>query len=377
VTGSEWGGPGAEYHECKGLKQPDVLLLLTLLPEQFQRKHLQANWDYYERFIQHGSSLSPSIHALVAAKLGLMDRAKHYFDLSADFDFVDYNKDTHAGIHIGNFGGLWQAMVYGFAGLELHGDELRFDPHLPENWTSLKFNLQFRGETLRVKIRDGKASISKKANPKIKGVLFDLDGVVVFTDKYHYLGWKKLADEKGWAFDEEVNEGCRGVARLASLQVLLDHNGIELPLDKKERLAKLKNEYYKELLQQINASDVYPGVVELLKRLKGDGLKLAICSASKNAQTVLDALDLTQHFDVVIGGNEVEKPKPHPEIFLTGADQLGLLPEECIVFEDAEAGVAAALAAGMKCVGVGPRERLGAATLCATDYSAFELAALE
>ena len=376
MAGGDWGGPGAEYHECKGLKQPDVVLLLTLLPEQFQRKHLQANWDYYERFIQHGSSLSPSIHALVAAKLGLMDRTKHYFDLSAGFDFMDYNKDTYSGIHIGNFGGLWQAMVYGFAGLELHGDELRFDPHLPENWTSLKFNLQFRGEALRVEVSDGKATVSKKVDQKIKGVLFDLDGVVVFTDKYHYLAWKRLADDKGWKFDEEVNEGCRGVPRLASLQVLLDHNGIDLPLEEKERLADIKNEYYKELLQRINDSDLYPGAIELLERFKNEGLKLAICSSSKNAQAVLDALDLAKYFDVVIGGNDIENSKPHPEIFLAGAEQLGLSSEECIVFEDAESGVAAALAAGMKCVGVGPRERLGAATLCATDYSAFELAAL-
>jgi trehalose/maltose hydrolase-like predicted phosphorylase len=166
VAGGEWGGPGAEYHECKGMKQPDVILLLTLMPEKFHQKHLQANWDYYERFILHGSSLSPSIHALVAAKLGLMDRAMHYFNLSADFDFVDYNKDTYAGIHIGNFGGLWQAMVYGFAGLELHGEELRFDPHLPGNWRSLKFNLQFRGEALRVDVSSGKATVTRR-NPAL------------------------------------------------------------------------------------------------------------------------------------------------------------------------------------------------------------------
>lgn len=166
VTGSEWGGPGAEYHECKGMKQPDVVLLLTLMPEKFERKHLQANWDYYERFILHGSSLSPSIHALVAARLGLMDRAMHYFNLSADFDFVDYNKDTRDGIHIGNFGGLWQAMVYGFAGLELHGDELWFDPHLPPEWKSLGFRINFRGNALQIKITATSVEVAaNEANP--------------------------------------------------------------------------------------------------------------------------------------------------------------------------------------------------------------------
>lgn len=166
TTGSDWGGPGAEYHECKGLKQPDVLLLLTLLPEQFHSGHLRANWDYYEKFILHGSSLSPSIHALAAAKLGLPDRARHYFDLSANFDFVDYNKDTGAGIHIGNFGGLWQALVYGFAGLEMHGTELRFEPRLLPGWNFLSFRIQFRGNVLRVKAENSTMEISSAAeNP--------------------------------------------------------------------------------------------------------------------------------------------------------------------------------------------------------------------
>ena len=374
VIGGEWGGPGAEYHECKGLKQPDVLLLLTLFPERFGKKYLQANWDYYERFILHGSSLSPSIHSLVAAKLGLMDKAMEYFNLSADFDTLDVNKDTWAGIHIGNFGGLWQAMVYGFAGLEMNGDVLTFNPHLPENWTSLSFNLCFRGEPLHVQIVEGQAVVEK--NPIIKGALFDLDGVVVFTDKYHYLGWKKLADEKGWEFDEEVNNGCRGVPRLASLQVILDHNRIDLPTTEKEALAAIKNEYYKELLNGIHDGDVYPGVVAFLEKLKAQGIKLAICSSSKNAQTVLDALDLSSYFDAVVGGNDIQNPKPNPEIFLTGAARLGLSPEDCVVFEDAESGVEAALAAGMKCIGVGPEARLGSAHRCTTDYSMLELCEL-
>jgi beta-phosphoglucomutase len=223
---------------------------------------------------------------------------------------------------------------------------------------------------LHVAVADGKATVTKK--PVVKGVLFDLDGVVVFTDKYHYLGWKKLADEKGWAFDEQVNDGCRGVPRLASLQVILDHNGVDFPHEEKERMAHIKNEYYKELLGQINDADIYPGVIDLLERLKAQGLKLAICSSSRNAQTVLDALDLSRYFDAVVGGNDIQNPKPDPEIFLTGAQRLGLKPEECIVFEDAESGVEAALAAGMKCVGVGPQERLGAAHSCVTDYSTLE-----
>ncbi|MEN8256065.1 MAG: beta-phosphoglucomutase, partial [Verrucomicrobiota bacterium] len=211
---------------------------------------------------------------------------------------------------------------------------------------------------------------------QIRAVLFDLDGVVVFTDKYHYLGWKKLADEKGWAFDEEVNHGCRGVPRLASLQVLLDHNGVDLPQEEKERLADIKNEYYKELLQQINDDDIYPGVVPFLQKLKAEGVRMAICSSSKNALPVLDALNLTHFFDAVITGNDIENPKPHPEIFIKGAAALNMHPSHCLVFEDAGSGVDAAFAAGMKCIGVGEAHRLPNAYETITDYATIDVQAL-
>jgi alpha,alpha-trehalose phosphorylase len=211
---------------------------------------------------------------------------------------------------------------------------------------------------------------------QIRAVLFDLDGVVVFTDKYHYLGWKKLADEKGWAFDEEVNHGCRGVPRLASLQVLLDHNKVDLPLAEKERLADIKNEYYKELLKQINDDDIYPGIVPFLKKLKAEGVRMAICSSSKNAQPVLDALNLSQYFDAVITGNDIINPKPDPEIFLKGAKAVNMHPFHCLVFEDAESGVEAAHGAHMKCIGVGPADRLPNAYETITDYAEIDLRAL-
>lgn len=166
-SGSDWGGPGAEYHECKGIKQPDVILLLTLLPQLFGPKHLASNWDYYERFILHGSSLSPSIHALVAAKMGLAHKAKHYFNLSARFDFDDYNHDTCQGVHIGNFGGLWQAMVYGFAGMELRGETLCFSPVLPEEWKGLSFRIVFRGNAFSIYLAKDHVRITADAgNPQ-------------------------------------------------------------------------------------------------------------------------------------------------------------------------------------------------------------------
>jgi len=213
-------------------------------------------------------------------------------------------------------------------------------------------------------------------NHQIKAILFDLDGVVVFTDKYHYLGWKKLADEKGWDFDEEVNHACRGISRVASLQVILGHNKIDLSEDEKEKLANVKNEYYKELIKQINLDDIYPGIMEFLKKLKAEGVRLAICSSSKNAMTVLDALDLSKYFDAVVSGNDIKNPKPDPEIFLNGAKLLNMHPVHCLVFEDAESGVEAAHAAKMKCIGVGNPERLPNAFDHVTDYNDIDIRAL-
>ncbi|RLD10006.1 MAG: beta-phosphoglucomutase [Chlamydiae bacterium] len=211
---------------------------------------------------------------------------------------------------------------------------------------------------------------------QIKAILFDLDGVVVFTDKYHYLGWKKLADEKGWDFNEQINHACRGIPRMASLQVILDYNNIDLPQGEKEELATLKNEYYKELIKQINNDDLYPGIIDFLKKLKNEGVKLSICSSSKNAMTVLDALNLSQYFDVIVGGNDIKNPKPNPEIFLKGAKLLNMHPVHCVVFEDAESGVEAAHAAKMKCIGIGTPELLPNAYEHVIDYNEVDIRAL-
>jgi len=149
-VGGNWGGIGAEFYKCKALKQPDVLLLLTLFPERFPDDVWRANWDYYERFILHGSSLSPSIHALVAARIGLPQRAKHYFDLAANFEFTNHNRDTQHGIHIGNCGGLWQAAISGFAGLRQQDDGIALAPCLPMEWKRISFRAIFRRCTVDI-----------------------------------------------------------------------------------------------------------------------------------------------------------------------------------------------------------------------------------
>ena len=211
---------------------------------------------------------------------------------------------------------------------------------------------------------------------KIQAALFDLDGVVVFTDKYHYLAWKELSDENGWHFTEEINHGCRGVPRMESLEVILRHNKVELSHVKKMEFADRKNKRYVELLQTIDENDIYPGVVPFLKSLRERGLKIGLCSSSRNAKLVLDNLDLSKWFDAVVTGDEVAKSKPDPEIFLLGATRLGVNPDVCVVFEDAPSGVESALAAGMKCIGVGSPDLLKTAPVTIKDYAEIDLNAL-
>ncbi len=193
-------------------------------------------------------------------------------------------------------------------------------------------------------------------NQIIKAALFDLDGVVVFTDKYHYLAWKRLCDEKGWDFNEQVNNRLRGIPRINSLEEILKHNNTDLPHKEKVRLADIKNTYYVELLQELNEGDIYTGSVEFIKALRNKNVKIALCSSSKNAPFVLDKLGIAQLFDAVVTGADIVNAKPDPEIFLKGADWLGVPPQHCVVFEDSLVGIKGAIAGKMKSVGVGNRE---------------------
>ena len=197
----------------------------------------------------------------------------------------------------------------------------------------------------------------------IKACLFDLDGVIVDTAKYHYIAWKELANELGFDFTETNNERLKGVSRMASLDILLEIGCITMSDEKKEALASRKNDRYVEYITKMNADEILPGAKEFLVALRQAGIKTALGSASKNAPIILERVGLTPYFDAIIDGNKTSKAKPDPEVFLKGAEALGVLATECVVFEDAEAGVEAALAGGMKCVGIGSPEVLGKANL--------------
>lgn len=188
---------------------------------------------------------------------------------------------------------------------------------------------------------------------KIKACIFDLDGVIVDTAKYHYVAWKKLANEMGFDFTLEDNERLKGVSRVRSLEILLAIGKIEKTEEEKLALATKKNENYLTYILTMGPEEILPGTTEFLDTLKKEGIKIALGSASKNAMTILDKLQLTSYFEVIIDGTKVSKAKPDPEVFIKGAQALGVQPQECVVFEDAEAGVEAAIAGGMKCVGIG------------------------
>ena len=189
---------------------------------------------------------------------------------------------------------------------------------------------------------------------KIKGLIFDLDGVLVFTDKFHYQAWKTMADELGVYFDETINHRLRGVSRMDSLEIILErYEGPDLSLREKEKLAEKKNEIYRTLLESMTPDDVTKEVRDTLTKLREKGYKLAIGSSSKNAKFILEKVELKDAFDAISDGNNISKSKPDPEVFLKAAEYLGLPPKACMVVEDAEAGIEAAKKGGMYAAGIG------------------------
>jgi beta-phosphoglucomutase len=192
----------------------------------------------------------------------------------------------------------------------------------------------------------------------IKGCLFDLDGVIVDTAKYHYLAWKRLAAELGFEFKKEDNERLKGVSRMTSLDILLSVGNLDFDYETKLKMAEKKNNWYVEYISKIDKTEILPGVEEFILLTKQKNIKIGIGSASKNTMTILKNIEMLNYFDIIIDGTKVSKAKPDPEVFLMGARELNLDPSKCVVFEDAEAGIEAAKRAGMYAIGIGSPEIL-------------------
>ena len=189
---------------------------------------------------------------------------------------------------------------------------------------------------------------------KFEAIVFDLDGVICHTDKYHYLGWKSVADDLGIPFDETVNNRLRGVSRMESLDIILEkYSGEPLTDARKNEIAAIKNDRYKEMLGGMSPADLDPSVRATLDDLRSRGLKLAIGSSSKNAKYILERIGLGDYFDKISDGTNISRSKPDPEVFLKAAEYLGIDPAKCVVIEDAVAGIDAGEAAGMYTVSIG------------------------
>ena len=194
----------------------------------------------------------------------------------------------------------------------------------------------------------------------IKGFLFDLDGVIVDTAVFHFQAWRRLAQKLGGDFTEEQNEQLKGVSRVDSLNKIIEWTRATVSDEEFQTLMVEKNEWYLELVQGLGPQDALPGALNFLQTAYDQGIKIALGSASKNAPMILEKLGITPLFTAIIDGNNVVNGKPHPEVFLKGAEALGLEPSECVVFEDSIAGVQAAKTGGMSSVGIGDAETLQA-----------------
>lgn len=192
----------------------------------------------------------------------------------------------------------------------------------------------------------------------IKACLFDLDGVLVDTAKYHYLAWKRLANELGFDFTKKDNERLKGVSRMDSLDILLEIGGKNFDKETKLKLAEKKNNWYVEYISKMTRDEILPGVEQFLTAVKNSGLKIALGSVSKNSMKILISTKLKDYFDVIIDGTKITHAKPNPEVFLKGAEELKIDPKYCVVFEDAAAGIEAAINAGMHSIGVGSKDIL-------------------
>ena len=204
---------------------------------------------------------------------------------------------------------------------------------------------------------------------KYKAVIFDLDGVICHTDMYHYQAWKQIADELGIYFDEEINNRLRGVSRMESFEIILERYEGTMSLEDKVVYTTRKNEAYKELLKNMSPADLSPEVKKTLEILRQRGYKLAIGSSSKNTKKILTQIGLNGYFDAISDGTNITKSKPDPEVFVKAAQLVGEASGDCLVVEDAKAGLEAAIGGGMDCAAMGDAVASGLATYDLTEFS--------
>ncbi len=293
----------------------------------------------------------------MAASLGKTGEAYENFRLAALVDLENTRGNASEGIHAASCGSIWQAIIFGVAGIQFTKNGLVAKPNLPPTWKRLKFKLHWRGDWHSFDLKPEVSSVRSE----IRGVIFDLDGVLTDTAELHYQAWQKLADEEGIPFNREANEALRGISRKDSLIKIIDDR--KYSESQIQEMMERKNRYYVEFIQQITPKYLLPGAGDLIDQLRTAGIKIAIGSGSKNARSVIERLGIADKLDAIADGNSVKRSKPAPDLFLYAASQLRLEPADCVVVEDAASGVEAALAGGIRTIGIGPDERVGAAQI--------------
>ncbi|MDR3114135.1 MAG: beta-phosphoglucomutase [Treponema sp.] len=361
-------------------KQADTVLAHFIFEDAQSRETIAKSFHYYEKITTHDSSLSTCVFSIVASRLGFHDKAYRYFGDSAKLDLFNTHGNTKDGIHTANMGGTCLAILYGFAGLRIKEGGISFAPALPAAWQAYRFRIVYRESRIQVEVDPWEARFTllsgKSEDIQVYGrsyrlsqsitlprprqgilqygaVIFDLDGVIVSTDRFHYQAWESIAKELEIPFNEELNHRLRGVSRMQSLEIILEVGGLSLSQEEKAVLSEKKNLRYRRLLEDLSPASVDPDVIATLEELKARGIKIAIGSSSKNANYILEKIGLAGFFDGVSDGTTITRTKPDPEVFLQAAEYLGVFPQDALVVEDASAGIEAAAAGAFASAALG------------------------
>ncbi len=387
-------------------KQPSVVLADVLVGEDISAAQKRRDFDYYEPLTVHDSSLSACTWAILAAELGLPQKALEYFREGARLDLDDLHGNAGHGAHMAAMAGTWLSLVWGFGGLRIAGGELRLRPVLPHGWQGYHFSLQWRERLIEVvvsaagvryelrrgapmqlwhnaapvQLSSGSHCMLPLASPAavtvpsaIDAVIFDLDGVLTDTAELHFQAWSRLAAEIGVPFDGQTNERLKGVDRQRSLDIILERATREFDAIERSVLAARKNGYFGSLLQQLTPASLLPGALEALRDVRERGVRIALASASHNAPSIIARLGIADAFDHIAAPSDVARQKPAPDIFLAAAAALKADPTRCIGVEDAIAGVTAIKRAGMLAIGVGDARLLAEADVVVPDMATLNI----
>jgi beta-phosphoglucomutase len=396
-------------------KQADAVLALVLAGDNVDRATKQRSFDYYEAITVHDSTLSASTFAILAAELGYAEKARDYLMEALRVDLDDLHANTSHGAHMAAMAGSWLALAWGFGGLRIVAGGIGFDPILPPGWHGYRYGVVWKNrsitvavdaQTIRYTLTSGAPlSIMHAGQPLLltqgatqsrmldrrlhevapshhtaiefphafKALIFDLDGVLADTAHLHHAAWKRLTDEIGLPWNDDVGEKLKGVDRATSLEIVLGEAAAGYTREQKQQLADRKNAYYRKAIETFSARDLLPGALEALKAARQAGLKIALASASRSAGELVERMGIGEFFDHIVDASTIARAKPDPEIFQRAATALGVDGADCLGIEDAQAGIAAIKSAGMAALGIGDIRILGKADAVLPDLASFRL----